>query len=262
MIFYDEPQWHYLNKRWQANNLPHAMLLTGQSHLDKSLFAFNFAKYLFCTNKTKTFCGDCRSCQLIQAESHPDIYHLQPEEKGKAIRIDQIRELIVQLNQTAQQNSYKIAIISPADSLNQAAANALLKTLEEPSANTIIFLISEQISLLPATIRSRCQIIKFFPRQDFSPLSEEENASLQELFIDLQQQSPIKVAAKWSKSNIDDVIQYLIMGVMALIKQSHKKTLFMYLDKLYEAKRQTLSSNLNQQLLLENLFCHWQKFIC
>lgn len=247
-------QWNYLLNRLQQNNLPHALLLSGDKASDKSAFAIKFSKTVLCEHHTA--CNECRNCQLIQANSHPDFYHLQPEEAGKAIRIDQIRELIAQFNQTAQQNSYKIAIIEPADALNPAAANALLKTLEEPNANTLIFLISDNPSLLSATIRSRCQIIKFFtPQQTFVP-----NEQQQKLLNDLKSNlDPIQIASHWLKQNINEIVEDLILITMEKIRSNTDKNLFNFLDKLYEAKKNILRSNLNQQLLLEDLFCSWQQ---
>lgn len=246
-------QWNYLLNRLQQNNLPHALLLVGDSSSNKSEFANNFAKTLLC--EQQTICKVCRHCQLIAANSHPDFYHLQPEAEGKAIRIDVIRELIEKLNQTAQQNSYKIAIIEPADALNIAASNALLKTLEEPPANTVIFLLTENPNALPATIRSRCQTLKFPTTYNaFTP-----NAQQQKLISDLdkisnKQIDPLSVAAQWTKKDVKAIIEDLILITMEHIRNSPRINTFNFLDQLYLAKQQLLRSNPNQQLLLENLF--------
>lgn len=259
MNFYDSPQWQYLAKRWQNNNLPHALLLTGQCNLNKTQFATEFTKYLLCQQKQQTYCGECRNCQLMQAETYPDFYLVQPEEQGKAIRVDQVRELIAQLNQTSQQTNYKIVVINPADNMNQAAANALLKTLEEPTSDTFLFLIADQISLLSATIRSRCQIIKFSAdKQTLIP--DEEKQKLLNSLNTLT--NPVKAAADWLKTDINQLIDWLMIIAMEKICTTNQKKLFDYLDKLYTVKRQLLASNLNQQLLLEDLFCHWEKLSC
>src|SRR6185312_9049826 len=146
--------WNYLHQRRQNNSLPHALLLTGLPDLE---FPRLFSKSLLCLKPDLEgkACNNCRTCSLMQAGSHPDFYQIEPEETGKTIRIDQIRELISELNQTAQQGGYKIAIIAPAEAMQMGAANALLKTLEEPAANTLIMLVSNQPGLLAATLRSR-----------------------------------------------------------------------------------------------------------
>jgi DNA polymerase III delta' subunit len=255
-----QSQWDYLLKRFQQNQLPHALLLSGEASIDKTTFAIQFAKMVLC--EQHTLCGSCRQCQLMQAGNHPDFYHVQPEAEGKSIRVDQIRELIAQLNQTAQQNAYKIAIIAPADALNLAAANAILKTLEEPSAQTLIFLVTNHASLLPATIRSRCQSIKFFPDDQQTILTEQQEKLLLDInAISEKKIDPVQIAARWVKTDIQQVIEDLLIIIMDKIRHQSRKQLFDFLDALYLAKRQTLASNLNQQLLLENLFFQW-KVLC
>ena len=106
-------------------------------------------------------CGECKSCQLIKAESNPDFIKISPEEEGKAIKVDQIRGLIEKIALTSHGKTYRVIIISPADALNINASNSLLKTLEEPPANTILILITDKPSKLMATIRSRTQMIRF-----------------------------------------------------------------------------------------------------
>lgn len=249
------PQLNYLLTRLQQNNLPHALLLVGDISSNKSEVANNFAKTLLCTQQT--ICNACRHCQLIVANSHPDFYRIQPEEKGKAIKIDTIRELIEKLNQTAQQNSYKIAIIEPADALNIAASNALLKTLEEPPTNTIILLLTENPSSLSATIRSRCQILKFPATYNaFTPNTQQQKLISDFDKIANKQIDPLSVAAQWSKKDAKAVIEDLILITIEHIRHLPNMNRFKFLDKLYLAKQQLQRSNPNQQLLLENLFCN------
>jgi DNA polymerase-3 subunit delta' len=93
----------------------------------------------------------------LQAGSHPDLLWLVPEEVGKAIKVDQVRALTGELFMTSHAGRYKVAIIQPADAMNKNAANSLLKTLEEPTDNTLLVLLTAQPGRLPATIRSRCQ---------------------------------------------------------------------------------------------------------
>lgn len=309
-------QWDYLLKRREQNNLPHALLFYGIAGLGKQSLAVEFAKTLFCAQKNNQVCGYCSACQLIKAKSHPDFYHLQPEEPGKAIRIDQIRELTAQFSQTSQQGGYKIALIEPADALNTAAANALLKTLEEPTPNTLVILITSQPSFLSATIRSRCQSINFLPpennvaeawlnKYDHSDwtllLALAEGAPLKALefsdpdflkqranffrdfaTLSLEKSSnPIEMAGKWFKSDLRQIINWLKVGIIDMIRlqngvelsqlmnrdcvqsfemivqKINAQRLYSYLDKLYKVSQELNIVSLQQQLVLEDLLCTW-----
>ena len=158
---WQQQKWQYLVKRRNASQLPHAILIKGREGLGKSYFAQSLAELLLCQKSLEKMeaCGVCDACQLLQANNHPDLIIIRPEEQGKAIKIDQIRELIIDLNNTSHQGGFKIVIIESADMLNVAAANSLLKTLEEPDPHTIIILITAHPMGLPATIRSRCQTL-------------------------------------------------------------------------------------------------------
>jgi DNA polymerase-3 subunit delta' len=103
--------------------------------------------------------------QLLHAapEGHPDFTHLTLIEESKQIRVEQARDLSAHLALASHQGGYKVALIDPADCLNWNAANALLKTLEEPPARTVLILVAQQPSRLPATILSRCQRIRIRP---------------------------------------------------------------------------------------------------
>lgn len=150
------PVWHALTSRAHQ---PHAFLFGGALGVGKRLFAEAFADWLLCLQTDNgRACGQCRSCQLRLAGSHPDRLVVEPEEEGKAIRIDAIRQLTDFMGQTAQQGGRKVVILHPAEAMNLNAANALLKSLEEPSAETYLLLVSDQPSRLLPTIRSRCQV--------------------------------------------------------------------------------------------------------
>lgn len=139
-------------------NKPHAWLLSGLPGIGKQAYARALAASLMCTRvQSGAACGQCRSCLLIQAGTHPDWLQLEPEESGKMIKVDAVRQLVDFMAQTAQQGGRKVIVLYPAEAMNANAANALLKSLEEPTAETYLILISDQPSRLLATIRSRCQ---------------------------------------------------------------------------------------------------------
>ncbi len=160
-------QWAHLQRRVDQQRLPHALLLTGPRGIGKEAFAFYLAQALLCEQPGPNGhpCGICRPCHWFAAGTHPDFFVLKPEDAEKQIKIDPLRELCEALSLTAQSGHYRIALITPAQRMNTAAANSLLKTLEEPGAQTLLLLASEQPSALPATLRSRCQRIHFAPTQ-------------------------------------------------------------------------------------------------
>lgn len=158
--------WH--NEVWQRlvtarreNRIPHALLLSGVPGVGKSLLASRLALSLICPHPDSSgdACRRCADCHQVLAGCHPDFQQARPEEPGKAIKIDVVRALTARSMLAAQPGSYRVIIIAPADAMNHAAANALLKTLEEPASRTIIILATSQPHQLPATIRSRCQSI-------------------------------------------------------------------------------------------------------
>ena len=157
-----ETEWERLQRARQQEKMPHALLLTGPRGAGKQLFAESLAASLLCTDPDAhgNACGQCRGCHLLQAGSHPDYQRIQPVEPGKPITVDAVRDMTSRGTLTAQAGGYKVILFQPADALNIAAANSLLKTLEEPVAWTLMLLVSAQPGRLPATIRSRCQQIK------------------------------------------------------------------------------------------------------
>ena len=144
-----------LNQLVQTGRLPHALLISGAHHIGKMQLARRWAWTLFCEQSEVAFCGQCKTCHLLKAGTHPDFLCVSPE-SGKDIRIDTIREITAKLNQTSQQGSKKICLISPAEAMNENAANALLKILEEPPANTFFILVTHSQQRLLPTIISRC----------------------------------------------------------------------------------------------------------
>jgi DNA polymerase-3 subunit delta' len=135
----------------------HAYLLHGPAGIGKRALAERLMASLLCQRpEGLDACGQCKSCMLLAAGSHPDNYVLEPEEADKAIKVDQVRELVSFVVQTAQMGGRKVVLIEPVESMNINAANALLKSLEEPSGNTVLLLVSHQPSRLLPTVRSRC----------------------------------------------------------------------------------------------------------
>ncbi|RTE64304.1 DNA polymerase III subunit delta' [Amphritea opalescens] len=157
-------RWEYLLELKAHNRFPHALLINGPEGLGKACFALALANYVLCREPHNgAACGHCRSCELTESGGHPDLYQLKPEEPGKPIKIDQVRELTAFIYSTAQQGGYRVVIIDPADSMNINASNALLKMLEEPGANTLIMLLTHRLGQMLPTIKSRCQRVDMPP---------------------------------------------------------------------------------------------------
>jgi DNA polymerase-3 subunit delta' len=156
-------QWQRLQQAGAAGRIGHAWLLVGPPGLGKSAFATALAHSLLCerTGPGGEPCLRCRSCHLVAVGNHPDLERLVPAEPGKPIRVDAVRDYCQRSSLTPQIGAGRVAILEPADAMNAAAANSLLKTLEEPSPATILLLVTAAPHRLPATIRSRCQRLDF-----------------------------------------------------------------------------------------------------
>ncbi len=152
---------HFLQKSIVNKRIAHAYLFVGPESVGKTRMAEYFSASLLCQGEGKIPCQKCVYCQQFFKKIYPDLYLIEKKEGKKNVSIDQIRDLRGKLSKRSFLNSYKIAIIKEAETLNREGWNALLKTLEEPSENTIIILITANLKNLPETIISRSQLIKF-----------------------------------------------------------------------------------------------------
>ncbi len=141
-----------------SGRVPHAILILAHPGLGAVALADFFAASMLCGNAPKP-CGRCNACRLLVAEHHPDLHRVRREQDAQQIKVDQIRALIDSLSLTSFRGGYKVGIIENAESMNAAAANSLLKTLEEPAGDTLLLLVAARAHRLPPTIVSRCQRI-------------------------------------------------------------------------------------------------------
>ncbi len=152
-----------LNGAIKNDRVGHAYLITGAEQIGKTVLARTFAQGLNCEASLEDRpCGHCRSCLLIASDRHPDVRLVQPEssDRGKlSIKIDQVRALQGELNLAPFEGRYRVAILKRFDTANINAANAFLKTLEEPPANAVLILTALDMNDLLPTIVSRCQSI-------------------------------------------------------------------------------------------------------
>ncbi len=155
-----ERQWQRIDAMRQSARLPHALMLRGGRGVGKGEFASRLSSVLLCEADAKP-CGKCRGCRLMASGNHPDFLAVSPAEDKLTIGIEQIRALIEHVWLTTQYGGYKVVVVSPAELMTRPAANTLLKTLEEPPGAAIFILVAHESGLLPATIRSRCQMLEF-----------------------------------------------------------------------------------------------------
>lgn len=156
-----------LNSAISHNRVGHAYLITGPDSIGKMTLARSFTQTLNCTaEREHRPCGVCRSCKLIQEDKHPDVRVVLPEvsDRGtQSIKIEQIRRLQQDLSLSAYEARYKVALLKRFDTANLNAANAFLKTLEEPPSNVILLLTAMDSDTILPTINSRCRSIKLRP---------------------------------------------------------------------------------------------------
>ncbi|MBD8575721.1 DNA polymerase III subunit delta' [Pseudomonas syringae] len=229
----------------------HAYLLHGPAGIGKRALAERLMAHLLCQRpEALDACGQCKSCLLLLAGSHPDNYILEPEEADKPIKVDQVRDLVSFVVQTAQMGGRKVVLIEPVEAMNINAANALLKSLEEPSGNTVLLLVSHQPSRLLPTIKSRCvQQACPLPSQRMSldwlqAALPETDESLRGDLLTLAAGSPL-LAVKLQAQGVSEQRALVVDGVKKLLKQQQSPT------QLAEAWKDV------PLLLLFDWFCDW-----
>ncbi|GLG83033.1 DNA polymerase III subunit delta' [Acinetobacter calcoaceticus] len=150
--------WDTLTTRFP--NIGHGLLFYGKHGCGKHAFAKHFLAWVLCLNKQPHgACGECSSCQWLKSDTHPNYVHITTDEENKKqnakIKIEKIRDLLPFVQQTGE--GWRVILIEPAEALNLASSNALLKTLEEPGERVVLILLADHYLKLPATIRSRLQ---------------------------------------------------------------------------------------------------------
>jgi DNA polymerase-3 subunit delta' len=282
-------QWQQLHDAFLQQRLSHAYLLSGIKGLGKTALARAFAALLLCEQHTA--CQHCHGCILMRAESHPDFIMVSPAEKSQTIKIDQIRAIREKLSQTAHEGGYQVVIIAPADAMLTQAANALLKTLEEPTGQVVIFLIDDQKSALPATIVSRCQKI-FFSSHGLDLQGQAQDMKRRDQLLAVLEKiacesaNPVALVPPFLNTDNTAIVDSLILLCADIARVQHqvdacymiykdkqacceqiaKKitpiALQYFMDKLLDKKSMiTRNIHLNQQLCLEDIFIAWEHYV-
>ena len=194
-----QSQWEMLERSVQRNRLPHALLFVGPGGIGKRYFAKLFVQALFCSDAQSrsglNACGECTYCKQVISGSHPDFHEFAPLADRNYLTLEVIvgskvskqEGLCETLSLKPTSASRKVAVIDQAHTMNLEAANALLKTLEEPLEQSVLVLISESEEALLPTIRSRCQMIRFHPLED---------KDVAELLLEQEQVSSLAEAEK------------------------------------------------------------------
>ncbi|CAD5107799.1 DNA polymerase III subunit delta' [Zestomonas carbonaria] len=249
---WQESLWQQLTRRERH---AHAYLLHGPAGIGKRALAERLLARLLCRSpENLEACGHCKACQLLAAGTHPDVFVLEPEEADKAIKVDQVRDLVAFVAQTAQLGGRKLVLVEPVEAMNLNASNALLKSLEEPSGDTVLLLVSHQPSRLLPTVKSRCvQMACPLPdeatglawlAQALPDSGEEERREL----LALAAGSPL-TALRLQEQGVREQRALVVEGVKKLLKQQ-------------QAPSQLAESwNAVSLLLLFDWFCDWAQLI-
>lgn len=217
---------HIIKQAIRNRHVAHAYLFSGPEGVGKRSVATAMAQFLNCSNpnlQDLDSCGHCPSCIQAKAGSQPDILYLAPDDMG-SIKIEPVRNLISRLSLQSYESVYKIAIIDDAHTMTTEAANALLKTLEEPADNTVFILVSSQFQNLPETILSRCQQVVFQPLA--MPV-------LKELLVRLhpEHRSRIGIVAALSQGSLSMAIDLLADEEFSALRQEFYEILLNLSDK-------------------------------
>ncbi len=179
--------WGIIGHQWAVDllaehiargNERHAYLFTGPSGVGKRMLALRFTQGLNCVNPPAPGlpCQQCSTCKRIARMQYPDLSVVETEHEGEVLRIDQIRELQHTLSMSPYEGRYRVALVRRFEEANNGAANALLKTLEEPAVNVIVILLAKSPESLLPTIVSRCEVLRLRP-----PMADEIAAGLRVL---------------------------------------------------------------------------------
>jgi len=152
-----------LNESLKKGTLAHAYIFTGPDGIGKKLLALHLAKSINCLSAKDglSFCNKCVSCEKIESGSHPDVQLIKPD--GKVFKIGQVREIIRDIYYLPFEGNKRVFILEDAHTMNEEAANSLLKTLEEPPASSMLILLTNNLYALLPTVRSGSQVLKFNP---------------------------------------------------------------------------------------------------
>jgi DNA polymerase-3 subunit delta' len=240
-IYGHEKQIVILKQALAQNRVGHSYLFSGIDAAGKKTLALEFAKVVNCekVDENHDSCGTCPACLKISRNNHPDIFCIEAE--GQFIRISAVREIQEQMTFKPMEGRRRVFVIDNADRMNDQAANALLKTLEEPSPANILILVTAKPYTLPSTIISRCRHMRF------NPLSSDTVAKYLIERGNIEKQKALLLAGLAGGSigqalelNKDDVIAYRAdtLELLANTKQSDPLSLLSFASFFGQDKRE------------------------
>lgn len=239
-IYGHEKQIVILKQALAQNRVGHAYLFSGLDAAGKKTLALEFAKVVNCekADEIHDSCGECPACLKINRHNHPDIFFIEAE--GQFIRINAIRDIQEQMTFKPMEGRRRVFVIDNADKMNDQAANALLKTLEEPSPANILILVTAKPYTLPSTIISRCRHMRF------NPLSIDTVAKFLIERMNMEKKKALLLAGLSGGSigqalelNKDDVIAYRTetLKLLANTKKSEPLSLLAFASFFGQDKR-------------------------
>ncbi|MGJ8670431.1 MAG: hypothetical protein ACSHXK_13140 [Oceanococcus sp.] len=292
---WQEPLWQQQIEQLRDGRLPQSLLIVGARGTGKAEFARQFAKTALCSAGEDRPCDVCAACRTFEAGGQADWLEIRRAEDKKEILIDQVRGFCTEIQLTANSSAGRYALIHQADRMNRAAANALLKTLEEPPNGVHVLLTAEQLSRIPATIRSRCSRIlmpgarlqqsRAWLGADYAEISDAVLARLGPVEIKRQKENlaavlgqqrqwadvldglkhdndPIKAAGSIKEQEFDEFLCWWQEQLLQLMKQNIAvngvKRLW---DSLLKIRRQGQGGSINRLLALEGLFILYTELV-
>jgi len=236
------------------------MLFVGPLDCALTDFTIRYMQLLFCKKRISAVpCLQCIDCQMAARHEHPDVEWIKPDKSGGSIKIDQIRELQNTSYLTPQRAAHRVIVIESADRMNTAAANSLLKILEEPARHTLFLLLAQQLGSLLPTVLSRCQILRFAADEnssatDFLQSAEKypqdsEHALIikqSEIILDglialiERREHPCVLATQWTRFGLSTLLWFLYL-------------VYSQLQVMHFNKSDSTSSAVNQLIKLTSL---------
>ncbi len=253
----------YFERACRTDRLAHAYLLWGEDGSGKRAFAEELAQALLCADGDP--CGQCASCRSIANGNHPSVHVFGPAEGKVAIDIDTVRRLSERVH--LKDRELKVIIVDPADSMGEPAANALLKTLEEPPPETLLILIARSTGTLLSTIVSRCHRVPFLSAAGSAELASDGRRIAAELReTDFFARSDPKVwlsdrfpGAETTKEAVRSAVDLLIAGARdGLLEEATVDGALEVLNDLFEL-RAALDGNVHADLVFERLLARLRR---
>ena len=258
-----------LKSALEKGRLPHALLFTGPADSGQKETALELAKAILCeARKGAEPCEACAHCRKVSKNAHPDLFWLAPEEDSRTIKIEAVRDLKSRTVLKPFEAAAKVFVIESADCMNEAAQNALLKTLEEPEGASFFILISPSMEKLLVTIRSRTQAVPFLPARqetvaDPEVLAWRRQATEHLRDLDAGRRGPAPDFSKLERGEIaglfDYLIEYFRENLLASVEAGDSaaaELLCGRIELLAEFKEKILA-NVNSKLALNVLWDEW-----